>query len=98
MSLVKKLAVLVPLLTLDAIVARSFGLKGSDVSQDASFHQFSVMAMLFGTMCVLLAEKLGPLHGPFGHSSCVNPTPPQVVEAFGWLLVSLPPILWLFVK
>jgi hypothetical protein len=65
-----------------------------DQPENASLSQFCVMGILFGTLCILFAERMGEAHGRIGHST-VTPTPAPVVAAFGWLLLVLPAAIWI---
>lgn len=91
------LLILILLLTLDAFIIWTLNNRpseGSRVSENASYDTLCLYATVFGAICILFAEKLGPQHGAFGHSY-VNPVPPPVVAGFGWLLAGLPPVVWM---
>jgi hypothetical protein len=88
--------ILILLLTLDGFVIWNLNSRpheGPRVSEEASYEALCVYATVFGTLCILFAERLGPQHGAFGHSY-VYPVPPPVVAGFGWLLAALPPLVW----
>lgn len=61
----------------------------------AGWSQLSIMAIIFGTLCIRFPHILGTMEGPWGRSAWLNPTPHSLVKVIGWGMMAVPLLLLL---